>query len=73
MARGEDGGADGSGFASIAREIHSCAVASIAFVTSMDNPDDLTLVIAALRRGYEDGVEAEVIDVPACDGKGDDR
>jgi hypothetical protein len=30
-------------------------------------------VIAALRRGYEVGDEAEVIDVPACDGNGDDR
>src|SRR5271169_1877164 len=40
---------------------------------SRDNPDALTLVMAALRSGYEGGEEAEVIDVPVCDGNGDDR
>jgi hypothetical protein len=53
----------------------SCAVASIACATSEDNPDDLTFVMAALRRGYDAGEEVEdVIEVPACDaGYGDDR
>ena len=51
----------------------SCAVASIAWAISRDNPDALTLVMAALRRGYDGGEEAEVMEVPVCEGNGDDR
>ena len=57
----------------IANAIASCAVASIARAISIDSPDALTWVIAACNKGYEGGEEAEVIDVPAWDGNGDDR
>jgi hypothetical protein len=40
---------------------------------SIDNPEALTFVIAAFRSGYEEGEEVDVIEVPVCDGKGDDR
>ena len=51
MIRGEEGCEDGSGFVIMANEMASCAVASIACAISIDRPDALTLVIAAVRRG----------------------
>jgi len=42
-------------------------------VISIDRPEALTFARAALRRGYEEGGEVEVMDVPACDGNGDER
>jgi hypothetical protein len=74
MVRGEGGCTVASWLlVNIANETASWAVASIAWAMSIDRPDALTLVIAALRRGYEAGEEVEVIEVPVWDGKGDDR
>jgi hypothetical protein len=43
----------------------SWAVISIAWVISVDDCEDLSFVRAALRRGYVEGEEGEVREVPA--------
>ena len=39
---------------------------------SFESCEDLSFVRAALRRGYVEGEEVDVRDVPAWDGKGED-
>jgi hypothetical protein len=60
-------------WASKFREMASWAVISMAWVISVDDCEDLSFVRAALRRGYVEGEEGEVREVPAWDGKGEDR
>ena len=54
------------------KDMASWAVSSMAWMISFDRPEDLSFVNAACRRGYVDGEEVEVMDVPAWEGKGED-